>query len=58
MGTSVEAAIADKLGGRSGPRRKYTVLEKRAMVEEAHVRRASVPEVAQRYGVNASLLSV
>ena len=58
MGTSVEAAITDKLGRRSGPRRKYTVPEKRAMVEETHVRGASVPEVAQRHGVNANLLSV
>ena len=58
MGTSVEAAITDKLGRRSGPRRKYTVPEKRVMVEETHVRGASVPEVAQRHGVNANLLSV
>ena len=58
MGTSVETAITDKLGRRSGPRRKYTLLEKRSMVEETHVRGASVPEVAQRHGVNANLLSV
>ena len=58
MGTSLDAAITDKLGRRSGPRRKYTVLEKCAMVEETHVRGASVPEVAQRHGVNANLLSV
>jgi transposase len=58
MGMSVEAAITDKLGRRSGPRRKYTVVEKRGMVEETHVRGASVPEVAQRHGVNANLLSV
>jgi transposase len=58
MGTSVEAAMTDKLGRRSGPRRKYTIAEKRAMVEETHVRGASVPEVAQRHGVNANLLSV
>src|ERR1700755_1181133 len=58
MGTSVDAAMTDRLGRRSGPRRKYTVLEKRAMVEETHVRGASVPEVAQRHGVNANLLSV
>jgi transposase len=58
MGTSAEAAITDKLGRRSGPRRKYSVAEKRAMVEETHVRGASVPEGAQRHGVNANLLSV
>ena len=58
MGTSLEAVMTDKLGRRSGPRRKYTIAEKRAMVEETHVHGASVPEVAQRHGVNANLLSV
>jgi transposase len=58
MGTSVDAVMTDKLGRRSGPRRKYTITEKRAMVEETHVRGASVPEVALRHGVNANLLSV
>src|ERR1700742_1257089 len=58
MGTSAEAAMTDKLGRRSGPRRKYSVEENRAMVKETHVRGASVPEVAQRHGVNANLLSV
>ena len=58
MGTSLEAAMTDKLGRRSGPRRKYTIAEKRAMVEETQLRGASVPEVAQRHGVNANLLSV
>jgi transposase len=58
MGTSAEAVKTDKLGRRSGPRRKYTVDEKRSMVEETQVRGASVPEVAQRHGVNANLLSV
>jgi transposase len=58
MGTSAEAAMTDKLGRRSGPRRRYTLDEKRSMVEETQVRGASVPEVAQRHGVNANLLSV
>jgi len=58
MGTSLEAVMTDKLGRRSGPRRKYTIAEKRSMVEESQVRGASVPEVAQRHGVNANLLSV
>jgi len=58
MGSSAEAVMTDKLGRRSGPRRKYTVDEKRTMVEETRVRGASVPEVAQRHGVNANLLSV
>ena len=58
MGTSADAVMTDKLGRRSGPRRKYSILEKRAMVEATHVRGASVPEVAHRHGVNANLLSV
>lgn len=55
---SAEVVMTDKLGRRSGPRRKYTIAEKRAMVEETQQRGASVPEVAQRHGVNANLLSV
>ena len=38
MDTSVEAVVTDKLGRRSGPRRKYTIGEKRAMVEETQRR--------------------
>lgn len=56
MDTSAEAVATDKLGRRSGPRRKYTIAEKRAMVEETRHRGASVAEVAQRRGVNANLL--
>jgi transposase len=58
MGTSLEAVLTDKLGRRSGPRRKYTIAEKRKMVEETRAPGASVPEVAQRHAVNANLLSV
>jgi transposase len=58
MGASAEAIITDKLGRRTGPRRTYTIAEKRAWVEETHVYGASVPEVAQRHGVNPNLLSV
>lgn len=58
MGTSPERVLTDKLGRRSGPRRKYSVAEKRSMVEETRQPGASVPEVAQRHGVNANLLSV
>lgn len=58
MGTSPETVMTDKLGRRSGPRRKYSVSEKRSMVEETRQPGASVPEVAQRHGVNANLLSV
>lgn len=58
MGTSPDMGMTDKLGRRSGPRRKYTIGEKRAMVAETRQAGASVPEVAQRHGVNANLLSV
>ena len=58
MGTSLDAVVTDRLGRRSRPRRKYTILEKRAMVEETHAKGTSVPEVAQRHGVNPNLLSV
>ena len=58
MDTSVEMVATDKLGRRSGPRRRYTIAEKRAMVEETQRRGASVPEVAQRHRVNANLLFV
>jgi transposase-like protein len=58
MGTSAEAVVTDKLGRRSGPRRRYTFAEKRTMVEETQVHGASVPEVAQRHGVNPNLLSI
>ena len=58
MGTSPESVMTDKLGRRSGPRRKYSLAEKRSMVEQTRQPGASVPEVAQRHGVNAKLLSV
>ena len=58
MGTSPERVLTDKLGRRSGPRRKYSMAEKRSMVEETRQPGASVPEVALRHGVNANLLSV
>jgi transposase len=56
MDTSGEMVRTDKLGRRVGPRRKYTMAEKRAIVEETRRRGASVAEVAQRHGVNANLL--
>lgn len=58
MGTSAEAVMTDKLGRRSGPRRRYTMAEKRSMVEETQLHGASVPEVAQRHGINPNLLSI
>jgi transposase-like protein len=58
MGASADVVMTDKLGRRSGPRRQYSIAEKRSMVDETHVPGASVPEVALRHGVNANLLSV
>jgi transposase len=58
MGASADVVMTDKLGRRSGPRRHYSISEKRSMVEQTHVPGASVPEVALRHGVNANLLSV
>ncbi len=47
-----EAVATDTLGRRSGPRRQYTVEEKRRIVEETHIKGASVSNVARRYEVN------
>jgi transposase len=58
MGASTDVVTTDKLGRRSGPRRQYSIAEKRSMVEQTHVPGASVPAVAHRHGVNANLLSV
>src|SRR5580704_16273451 len=58
MGNSDDAIVTDKLGRRSGPRRRYSLVEKRSMVEETQAHGASVPEVAQRHGVNPNLLSI
>ena len=58
MGTSADAVMTDKLGRCSGPRRQYTMTEKRSMVEETQLYGASVPEVAQRHGINPNLLSI
>jgi transposase len=49
MGTSAEIVATDKLGRRSGPRRKYTIAEKRAIVEETQGRGADPPAVLFRY---------
>jgi hypothetical protein len=46
----------DRLGRRSGPRRKYTIAGKRSMGEETRAHGASVPDVALRHGANANLL--
>lgn len=48
--------MTDKVGRRTGPRRRYTTAEKRAIVEETRQRGASVASVAQQHGVNANLV--
>jgi transposase len=47
-------AATDSLGRRTGPRRQHSMEEKRRIVEETHVRGASVATVARRHGVNAN----
>jgi transposase len=54
MDTSSEAGNTDTLGRRTGPRQRYTIEEKRRIVEETHVRGASVATVARRHEVNAN----
>jgi len=49
-----ESDTTDSLGRRTGPRRRHTIEEKRRIVEETHVRGASVATVARRHGVNAN----
>jgi transposase len=52
--TSDENISIDSLGRRSGPRRQHSLEEKRRIVEETHVRGASVASVARRHGLNAN----
>lgn len=53
MDTSAEQSVTtDALGRRSGPRRQYTLDEKRQIVQETHVRGASVAVVARRHDLN------
>ena len=55
MDASTEKDVAtDSLGRRTGPRRQHSIEEKRRIVEETHVRGASVATVARRHGVNAN----
>lgn len=55
MSTSAEDPVAtDTLGRRTGPRRQHTLEEKRRIVEETHVKGASVSSVARCHEVNAN----
>jgi hypothetical protein len=42
MDTCAEAVATDALGRRTGPRQRHTIEQKRRIVEETHVRGASV----------------
>ena len=53
MDTSAEqTAPTDSLGRRTGPRQSHTVEEKLRIVQETHLRGASVASVARRHNVN------
>jgi transposase len=55
VSTSAEdSVVTDSLGRRTGPRRQHTLEEKRRIVEETHVKGASVSTVARRHEVNAN----
>jgi transposase-like protein len=47
-----DSVVTDSLGRRTGPRRQHTLEEKRRIVEETHVKGASVSSVARRHEVN------
>ena len=49
-----QSASTDTLGRRTGPRRPHTIEEKRRIVEETHVKGASVATVARRHDLNAN----
>ena len=56
MDTLDEGAVTDSLGRRTGPRRQYTIAEKRRVAEESLKPGSSVAVVSQRYKINANLI--
>jgi transposase-like protein len=58
MDTLGQAVATDKLGRRNGPRRKYTIAEKRQIAQETLEPGMSVAVVAQSHGINANLRGV
>ena len=50
--STAENVEVDSLGRRTGPRRQHTMEEKLRIVQETHVRGASVATVARRHDVN------
>lgn len=55
MDASIETKT-DKLGRRTGPRRKYPLAEKLRILEETRKPGASVADVARAHGVNANVV--
>ena len=55
MDTSV-GSKTDRLGRRTGPRRKYALAEKVRILEETRRPGASIAEVARAHGVNANVV--
>ncbi len=55
MDTSV-VSKTDRLGRRTGPRRKYLVAEKLRILEETRRPGASIAEVARAHGINANVV--
>jgi transposase len=49
---AAESVEIDSLGRRTGPRRQHTIEEKLRIVQETHLRGASVATVARRHNVN------
>lgn len=55
MDTSV-VSKTDRLGRRTGPRRKYLVAEKLRILEDTRRPGASIAEVARAHGINANIV--
>ena len=55
MDTSVDAKT-DRLGRRTGPRRKYPLADKLRILQETRQPGASVSDVARAHGVNANVV--
>ena len=56
MNESAVSTAVDALGRPTGPRRKYTIAEKRQIAEETVQPGASVALVARSHGINANLV--
>jgi transposase len=55
----VDTSVAnktDRLGRRTGPRRRYSAAEKLRILEETRLPGASIAEVARAHGINANIV--